>query len=454
MCGLIGVASSFITAVDMKWLKHAIIADTLRGPHSTGVALCNEEEHLTLKKAINGPAFVGMKEWEDFSRHVLTVKAPPAAVLGHNRWATVGNIDDKSAHPFTHGAITGCHNGTLWMHEHLAGGEGKGFDVDSEAVIYALDKSKNFVDVLEDLPGAFALTWHDKQTNMLHFARNDERDLYIAESKDGHTILWSSEQGMLEWLINRTYEKTGFNIYQLPIGELTSYDLDASNLAGSCKTIKFTPDDSYSMSGYGWGWKYSKGGGSSGSSNSPATPPVKRFGDAKRIKDVYGDHKGGGGLVLYKDVPFQAGQKVMATAKEYLYHSNSVTEDWGKAFMSCEHGGMRFTIGCAMHDLAYEEGAEYEVTICNNVIEYSNYKWAVIGAYGARRINDVPFETDEEEITLSNGTVSKKAWEDVKEVGCDTCGFDMSGQQPEGCSVDDGVIMCEYCTTYMENNVV
>ena len=455
MCGLVGVASKYITAVDMKWFKHAIIADTIRGPHSTGVALCNTKGQSIAKAAVNGPSFVEGKAYDTLSRDAISTLTPASAVIGHNRWATVGSITDDTAHPFQHGNIAGVHNGTLWWHEHLAKGEGNKFDVDSEAVIYALDKSDTFVDVLEDLPGAFALVWHDMSTNKLHFARNDERELYIAESVDGDTILWASEEGMLKWLADRNYERTKFNIYLLPVGELTTYTIDAKNLVDSCEIVKFKPDDSYSTSKYGnWG-NYAGGYASYGTQTNSykKTPQVLK--DAKTVKETYGNMKGGGGIVLYKDVPFQIGQRVKATAHNYCYHSKHPEDSYGKMFLKCSYGGSTYNLGCPLQDTRYVKGAEYEVTISNNIIEYDDFTYAVIGVHSAERVDDVvPFLLEhDEDISLSNGTVTKKDWEECLESGCMTCGFDMTGQQPSGCSVDDGVICCEYCTTYLENCV-
>lgn len=200
--------------------------------------MADNETHIH-KLAIAGPDYVCTKGYQAIEAGALKALDPTIALIGHNRYATLGKITNKTAHPFRHNSITGVHNGTLYNHEELAGGKGASFTIDSEAVMFALstDAPKT---VLEGMVGAFALVWHDQRDNSLNFARNDERPLTFAVSADKGVVLWASEELMLKWLVGRTYEHSNFDFVELPIGEHWKFDLNSwSSVYNTKEVIKF-----------------------------------------------------------------------------------------------------------------------------------------------------------------------------------------------------------------------
>jgi predicted glutamine amidotransferase len=145
-------------------------------------------------------------------------------VVGHNRFATTGSINDTNAHPFSHGDITLFHNGTLNSHNLL---NKENYTVDSEAITANFSKSLNIKESLESLKGAYSLVWYDDALQTLNFARNKERPMYFATIKGSKSTFFASEKGMLEWLLIRndidyesiTSTKEGVHIAIKTIGD-------------------------------------------------------------------------------------------------------------------------------------------------------------------------------------------------------------------------------------------
>lgn len=213
MCGLVGVAGK-ITADSLKAFKQLLIVDQLRGAHSTGIAAIEDGEAEVFKRAVVPTDLLELKP----TNKLLTVNKD--VIIGHNRYATSGGIDHATAHPFQHGDITLVHNGTLRSRNGLL--KSTEFKVDSENVCYTLSQ-KEPLEVLEEVNGAFVFIWHDARDNSLHFARNSERELYIANT--GSQIYWASEKEMLEWILVRNNINIK-EIYILPTEQHWYFKMD------------------------------------------------------------------------------------------------------------------------------------------------------------------------------------------------------------------------------------
>jgi hypothetical protein len=230
ICGLTGIVGQSITAVDLKVLKQLIFVDSLRGHHSTG--LCSVDPFtgvpITYKKALDGPDFLQLKGSEAILKSVLS-----PFIMAHNRHATRGGIGDQSAHPFTHGDITLCHNGTLDRQTNLP--DHALFAVDSENICHAFDKLSP-KDILPELEGAFALSWYDQSDNSFNLVRNTERPLCLAFNKNRDICYYASERKMLEAILDRN----GINAtYQeLEAGKWIKFDLDKNDVKPLVLTIK------------------------------------------------------------------------------------------------------------------------------------------------------------------------------------------------------------------------
>lgn len=207
MCGIVG----FITTETKKgendrakFLKQALIIDTLRGDDSTGAFGVGHNKFFDdgtaywYKALGGGEHFVDQKEyWENFAD-----VSPYRCVVGHNRAATMGSVDTDSAHPFQEGPITLVHNGTLTSTYHLPRSLaelGKEVEVDSHAICHNL-ATHSVEEVVAGLYGAFALVWHDARDDSINVVRNSKRPLHFGLNKTKDTLYFMSEGEMLSLL--------------------------------------------------------------------------------------------------------------------------------------------------------------------------------------------------------------------------------------------------------------
>ena len=219
MCGLVGAVGT-LKYTHEKWFKQALLCDTVRGHHSTGVTVVKKNSVDSFKYAIPAAYFMDLAP----AKSLINSITGADVVMGHNRHATAGNSGAHvNAHPFKHGDITLMHNGTLTNHRTLTTDH---FTVDSEAICAAISREGAEV-IVPKLKGAFALVWYDESDGTLNFVRNNERTLFLAISNEG-SMLWASEKGMLEWLLSKerkigiTYEE----ITPLEIGKWLSIPVD------------------------------------------------------------------------------------------------------------------------------------------------------------------------------------------------------------------------------------
>ncbi len=203
MCGLAGVFGN-ICNIDQTAFKQLLILASLRGPHSTGVGILKASGKADFcKLAVNPYEFLA---YEDAKKNTVSAWmdagwATNQAVMGHGRWATVGNVVDDNAHPFQHDHITLMHNGGIHNHKFLEGRD-KSFEVDSESAAYYLAK-KGLQALLSDARGDYAFTWIDTKANTFNLVRNDARPIWIAENKHRNTWYYSSEPEMLKFVLDR-----------------------------------------------------------------------------------------------------------------------------------------------------------------------------------------------------------------------------------------------------------
>lgn len=176
-----------------------LLVDVVRGHHSTGAALVKrvDDEILMEKAPMPSPAFIGTNEYKNLI-NTLGIKA----MIGHNRFATIGERVAANAHPFEFANLVGAHNGTLdnWALNKLE--DSNMFGTDSEALYNSVSKH-GIKDTIGKLTGAWALTWFNKEENTINLLRNSKRPLFYAYSEDRTTLFWASEADMLEWILGR-----------------------------------------------------------------------------------------------------------------------------------------------------------------------------------------------------------------------------------------------------------
>lgn len=194
MCGLVGVAGK-IFMKEEKVLKNLLVFDTVRGEDSTGIAAIPVQGNAIIAKEVGDP--FNLFQMVKFEQAFKKINR---AIIGHNRWATVGGISKQTAHPFELDTIIGTHNGTLKNKYRLA--DHQDFKVDSENLFWHIQEH-GLADALKIIDGAWALVWWDKVEETLNFLRNKERPLFVVETEDGATIFWASEKWMLSVACSR-----------------------------------------------------------------------------------------------------------------------------------------------------------------------------------------------------------------------------------------------------------
>jgi len=245
MCGIVGFITKPVTAKKpthhqlssaeqrARWFKQALLFDTVRGEHSTGVmGRTVGGEYNWLKQAVPGYEFISnttfVEQWLDQAIEYETM-------IGHNRAATIGSVTTDNAHPFEHGPVTLVHNGTLRDTGPLEHQQDD-IEVDSSLIAYNLSLAEpgDAAGVLGQLDGAYALVWTDERDDSINIVRNGQRPLHMAATRDDSTLYFMSEGAMLEMLLDRN--KVSYDtIHQLGVHKWLKFT--GSDLMPEVKTV-------------------------------------------------------------------------------------------------------------------------------------------------------------------------------------------------------------------------
>jgi glucosamine 6-phosphate synthetase-like amidotransferase/phosphosugar isomerase protein len=199
MCGLVAIINkntNGTTQEQNEVFSTLLFLDLLRGADSTGVMCIENNGDLSLaKEAVDSLAFIRTKEYQS-----LLTKAfkSGSALIGHNRKATRGVVNDENAHPFVvDDNIVLVHNGTMYGdHKKHADTE-----VDSHAIAHVIHETGDVEAALNKIDAAYALIWYNVKEGTINFVRNTSRPLWWMETHNAW--YFCSEKEMLDFAAKR-----------------------------------------------------------------------------------------------------------------------------------------------------------------------------------------------------------------------------------------------------------
>lgn len=222
MCGIVGIFTAWTngyTSNELDMFRDMLFVDTFRGWDSTGVFgvdnLGNVQIH---KEATMGPLFVKTKEYESLRSEMFR---SGRFLVGHNRWATRGSVNDNNAHPFNvNDKIVLVQNGTYkGSHKHL-----KDVEVDTEAIAHVIAEEDDITKALQRIDAAYALVWYNVEKKEMQIIRNSERPLYVAYTKPG-AFVFASEAETILYAASRNKVELRDAPYMLKENNLATFSL-------------------------------------------------------------------------------------------------------------------------------------------------------------------------------------------------------------------------------------
>lgn len=203
MCGLVACITKTKNGFnhsDLTVFGEMLFADTLRGKDSTGVFGVNTLGNVHIvKDAVTAEKFLDTEEYKALKSDLFK---EGWAVVGHNRKATRGEINNTNSHPFwVDDKLVLVHNGSYnGDHKKLADTE-----VDSHAIaIHLANNIEDYEKALQKVNAAYALMFYDVENRKLNIIRNKERPLYKVETNSAY--FFASEWGILSWILTRNSE--------------------------------------------------------------------------------------------------------------------------------------------------------------------------------------------------------------------------------------------------------
>jgi predicted glutamine amidotransferase len=402
MCGHVGIMGALVEK-DFQVLHWLLHLDTIRGTHSTGVAAIHPDGDgvsTKLYKAVGAPHRLYGKHAEHFPGGVY--KAQDAiCMIGHNRYATQGEVNEENAHPFEFDKVIGAHNGTVpaWSLRNLS--NSILHHIDSKAIFQHISDTDNLQSLWDEADGAMALVWWDKVRLTLNFLRNKERTLHYTVANNGK-LYWASEKWMLEVVLDR------FNIiYQ----KIKLFDVDVHYVADLTKAGVVITQHKLKPPTRRWvsqgNFQHTAGG--SGTTNLFSKPDYNEVMMIKIVEYVHSGPEEWAGEFFAKD---EFGKEVRISIKgpnnEKLYHSIMTNIDAKRPYYNVPKRSLY-----AMYGMQNVHGS---VLTHYSVMVKANWPWEVVIPTVIKALHGGDM------LKTSDSLLGKTEFEAIYHDGCSLCG--------------------------------
>lgn len=196
MCGLYGFITKESNDRDYQIYKILGILTESRGNHATGVYAIKDNESYVAKEALAANEFFKIPEYYELIEDIK-----PNIMIGHNRFATHGSVDDnKNNHPFYNNRFGFVHNGVVHNGLHFKTKS----ECDSERIFVSImnDTDDIIGSIKESMKyfnsGSYACILGDSQEGKVYLFKNDKNPLWIFTVKNSETIYWASTKTIIE----------------------------------------------------------------------------------------------------------------------------------------------------------------------------------------------------------------------------------------------------------------
>jgi predicted glutamine amidotransferase len=228
MCGIVAViAKKSEYKQQAKEIFRALLIDNeARGTHSTGVlAISNGGKDFSLfKDTVPARTLLQRNKFKRVDADIL---------IGHTRFATMGGITVRNAHPLQHKQTLLVHNGIIDNHKELTEKyDFNNYQVDSEALLPIVQNED--WEQLQELEGMANFIAWNQHTNRLYIEKHNNPLFFLNLSEMG---VWacSSRQDVLD-VVRDMYEPN-VDVYQFLDDSMAIFNIDGSFIEQ--KLLKF-----------------------------------------------------------------------------------------------------------------------------------------------------------------------------------------------------------------------